>query len=281
LTKLSSIHSIKLRNAKRPRRHKKVHHLPMFRIFIALGLIVVLFLYFYWNSSQSERQNIPEQTGANTTPSPSPKNSIEIRFDERDYILAYESLNGKTISLIPNFTEKRSASAIAEENSCTVASSGGFYTKEDRPLGFFKANNEVVAQKVNNSTLLTGYFYVDGRGEAYIDSEAEGTHPIILQSGPLFTSDRPYPTRTDEYARRNMVIEDINGHEYIATIFSAENSYDGPQLMDMPDILFSISSPFRVQRALNLDGGSASFFKSSNGFEVSEIVAVGSVICLK
>jgi hypothetical protein len=253
----------------------------MLKIFIVVGFVLVAVFYFSNNSFIKKQNTTPLNINSNDSHSPVPKNRIEITFDEREYVLVYEPLSGKTISLIPNFTQKRSAMAIAEENSCTTASSGGFYTKEDKPLGLFITGGKTFGKRVNTSSLLTGFFYVTSNGETYIDSEANDEHPIVLQSGPLFTSDKPFPTKTDEYARRNLVIEDLNGHEYITTIFSKENTYDGPQLTDMPAILFSIKFPFRVQRALNLDGGSASFFKLDNDFIVSEIVAVGSVLCIK
>lgn len=252
----------------------------MLKIFLALGLVIVLGYYFYSSPFRTGGETPPLSVSIDISPSSAPQNKIEITFGERRYRLVYEPLQGKTIRIIPNFTEKRSATVIAEENSCTTASSGGFYTKEDKPLGLFKTDNKVLGEKVNNSSLLTGFLYITKTGEVYIDSEVNTEHPMIIQSGPLFTSNKPYPTRTDEYARRNLVIEDTNGQEYIATIFGAENTYDGPQLTDLPEILFSIKSPFHVQRALNLDGGSASFFKLANDFTTSEIVAVGSVICI-
>lgn len=272
-----------MRNAKLLRRRKNDSFLPrMIKTVIGTILIALVVFYFYHRLPKpDEQKTAPLNVSIDLSPSPSPEHIITITFEEKGYKLVYEPLRGKTIRLIPNFTEKRSASAIAEENSCKVASSGGFYTKADKPLGLFKTDGKVLGNRVNNSSLLTGFLYVTDTGEAYIDSEVTDEHPIILQSGPLFTSNKPYPTQRDEYARRNMVIEDTDGHEYIATIFGSENTYSGPKLSDMPNILFSFNAPFRIQRALNLDGGSASFFKLSNDFMVSEIVAVGSVICIK
>jgi len=247
----------------------------------AIVIVLLLFYFFQYSPKITEQKTTPLSVSIDISPSPLPKNKVDITYHERRYVLVYEPISGKALSLIPNFTEKRSALSIAEENSCKAASSGGFYTKEDKPLGLFITDGKIYGQRINNSSLLTGFFYMTDSGEIYIDSEVENNHPTILQSGPLFTSNRPYPTRTDEYARRNVIIEDINGAEYIATIFGSENTYDGPQLSDMPAILFSITSPFRVQRALNLDGGSASFFMIANHFTASEIVAVGSVICIK
>lgn len=252
----------------------------MGKIFIAVVFIGLLLFYFYTYTPKIAEQKTVVLDRETTSPSPTPKNSIQLVFDNRHYTLVYEPITGKKIRLIPNFAEKKSAAAIAEENSCLIASSGGFYTKEDKPLGLFKFNNKIVGQKINNSSLVTGFLYVDDSGGIYINDEVVDDYPTILQSGPLFTNSKLYPTKSDEYARRTVVIEDDNRKEYLATIFGTENTYDGPRLSDLPTIIFSIKNPFQVQRVLNLDGGSASFFKATNGFTVSEIVAVGSIICI-
>ncbi len=247
-----------------------------------LLLFIITFLFLYFRESFVEQTSVnPSENSSDRSSTGQPANRLVLSYNSKSYQLVYEKVHGRVISLIPNFEEKRSGSSIAAEHACQIASSGGFYTPENKPLGLFRTGDNELGRVSNNRSLLTGFLYAFEDGTIGIDSEPPANASTVLQAGPLFENGNYFPTRQDEYARRIVVIEDTQGNEYIGAVTSTENSYEGPQLSDLPPLLFSIDSPFQVNRALNLDGGSASFFKDSSGFMLSEIVAIGSVLCFK
>lgn len=196
------------------------------------------------------------------------------------YIVYYAPISNRTLSLLPNFDNPRAAQVVAEEHHCAVASSGGFYTPDRKPVALFRTNSKSYSDVVSTSSLLTGFFYLDRKGNPHIGASYPSDAPTVFQSGPLFTSNMPFPSSTDEEARRIVVIESTTGELFVAAIVQEQYAFSGPYLSDMPAILFSIKEPFTVARALNLDGGSASFYKDESGFALPELVYVGSILCL-
>lgn len=260
--------------------NRQLTHKPytiLMRRIIFIVFLASLAIFFLRETQDASK--LSEVFIQNPTPSPLPVNSINISFNKRAYKILYEDITDKTLTLIPNFIEKNSAGSLSESNLCTVSSSGGFYTKENKPLGLYKKDGEIINRQIHTSSLLTGFLYQTKDGKIGISEEPPVDAPDIVQTGPLFESGRKFNSRQDEYARRIVVIEDTKGNEYIATAVGNENTFDGPLLSELPTILFSITSPFKVNRALNLDGGNASFFKSESGYTVSELVAVGSLLC--
>jgi len=65
-------------------------------------------------------------------------------------------------------------------------------------------------------------------------------------------------------------------------IYDPKSVFLGPELVDLPQIvsLVSAENDLNIADAINLDGGSASAFKSRD-FSLSEISPVGSFFCLQ
>lgn len=247
--------------------------------YFILFVVVIGIIWFIRKPSGPEK-SIP--TGQTVTPPPNlQNNTISLSSNGSDYLLSYEPIYNKNIVLIPNFTEKKTSSQIVEEEKCKIASSGGFYTKNDTPLGLFKVNGKIINKRINNSNLLTGFLSIADNGDIAIDEGPNSNSPTILQSGPLFKKGVSFSSANTEFARRIVVFEDEYKHPYLGVLYQEENTFVGPRLDEIPHLLFSINKPFVVQKALNLDGGSASFFMDSSRLTLSELVSVGSIICIK
>ncbi|MCR4263486.1 MAG: phosphodiester glycosidase family protein, partial [Candidatus Roizmanbacteria bacterium] len=212
---------------------------------------------------------------------PQAKNRAEIPYGQSTYVLYYSPISNRGIEVIPNFSDKLDAESLSEKNKCRIASNGGFYTTDSTPLGLFKINNTVIGSEKKETNLINGFFYLDDSGNPHIDRAYPNNAPTVIQTGPFFSAGNTVSTTNDKPARRVVIIEAISGEYYIAAVTTKETTTSGPFLSDLPVILFSITEPFEVLRALNLDGGAASFYKDESGFTLSELTHVGSVICVK
>ena len=248
---------------------------------------IVLGVTFLWGiqmrntSHDSNSQNNTVTLSTIPITIPQTKNKAEIPYGQSTYVLYYSPISKRGIEVIPNFSDKLDAESLSEKNKCMIASNGGFYTTNDTPLGLFKINNTVIGSEKKETNLINGFFYLDDSGNPHIDRAYPNNAPTVIQTGPFFSAGNTVSTTNDKPARRVVIIEAISGEYYIAAITTKETTMSGPFLSDLPVILFSITEPFKVLRAVNLDGGAASFYKDESGFSLSELTHVGSMICVK
>lgn len=252
----------------------------MKKTFIFFVLIFFL-LWFITNKKTPLPVYKTETTPVPTTKIINPQNTITVNFENNKYQIFYSKLSGKQITLISNFTQKKLSQDIVADNKCKTAINGGYYTQDNKPLGLFKTNGIEYSSIVSDSSLLTGYFYIDTTGKPVIDSDYSHQSLTVLQTGPLLIYNTKLATAIDEQARRSALIQDLNGDIWAVSITEEGNLYNGPTLSDLPPILFSIEKPFKVVKALNLDGGSASAYFGEDGFKLSELSTVGSIFCAK
>lgn len=244
-------------------------------------VFIFLLLWFLMN----KKTPIPVYK-TETTPIPiitviNPTNTTTVDFENNKYQIFYSKISGKTIELIPNFSQKKLAQDIVAQNSCKVAINGGYYTEEGRPLGLFISGGNSYSDDVSNSPLLTGYFYLDQSGNPIIDSTYNRQSSLIMQTGPFIINDKKLTTQIDEETRRSLLVQDIQGDLYAVAITKNDSFYSGPTLSNLPPILFSIETPFKVVKGLNLDGGSASVYFGEDGFKLTELSNIGSLLCAK
>lgn len=217
---------------------------------------------------------IPEVTEI-TTP-----DVIEVSFENQNYLIYYSQINGKKISLIPNFKSKKVTSSIYSENKCKIAINGGFYTTDEKPLGLYISNGKSYQENIVNNNLLTGYFYLDSNNQPKISNEYNSESKNIFQSGPYYLNSNKIKMIEDKESRRSVIVEDEHANIYAVSVLLKDNQYGGPLLSDLGSIIFSVTYPFKAVKALNLDGGSASSYLDAYNFHVSELTPVGSVICV-
>lgn len=230
--------------------------------------------------------------GKVVAPLPSPSNSlalstemprpIAVLLNGRELEVYYQEIKG-SLSLIPNFADKESSEKVFLDNNCKYGANGGFYTKEGGPLGLFAANGKIIGEELKSST-FNGFFWGKGGNfwlELTVPRDLENVD-FALQSGPLF--DVGYSGKgsflEEDQKRRVMVVDDNSGKFYFVAIIEKGNNFGGPKLSEIAEVLRA-SKIANFNRALNLDGGSASAFYGENGEKFWEIVNVGSFFCGK
>ena len=185
-------------------------------------------------------------------------NDVTYRFEY------FEIYDISQLSLIANFTQKKSSELLIRENNCQNAINGGFYDTNNKPLGLFI--NSTLNTSSITSALVNGYIAIANRPT--IDFDLPENPTIALQTGPMLMMDGKklkLIIANDEYARRMIAGITSKGTLVFMTIFVPETEVQGPQLADLPDIIEKISTrlPNKIVNAINLDGGNASIFKNS------------------
>ena len=187
------------------------------------------------------------------------------------------------LTLIPNFDASIRGSAIVAQQKCAFAINGGFYSTENTPLGAF-IGNDYTQSKALTSRLFNGFFaFTDTH--AAITTDLDTSYTSVLQSGPLlYMNNAPLPLaiQNDEHARRSAVITTHDGQILFVTFYIRDSIYNGPLLEDLPMIVkqFASNKGFSIDAALNLDGGSATYFKTPDT-ELPELSPIGSLFCLQ
>lgn len=212
--------------------------------------------------------------------------SEEVEYQGSRYnVIGFIVDDPEKLNLYPNFAEKLTSAEAMKEYGCSLLSSGGLYTKDSIPIGLFISEGRQLKSMVKDE-FYNGIFslFYDKRVEIG-DSFSKGEVRIALQSGPLLMQDGlgyNFEDRSKEEARR-VVIGLTNDSKIIfMVIYKEESVFLGPTLDVLPQLLldFSGKSGMKIISALNLDGGSASAFKSSNS-SLSELTPVGSYFCVE
>ncbi len=251
-------------------------------IIILLLLVFLIFQIFQSNQINFKNPVSSPTPSLSKSSSKQPENFIDFQLNNANFVIYFSKISGKTIKLIPNFEKKQSALAIASQENCQLAVNGGFYTTEGMPLGLFIADGKIYNEQLEDkNSFLNGFFIVDVDGSVYLEKSPKTASYIALQSGPFISQNKLLDITIDENARRVILIKDVSGSIYVAVVVNKESNYSGPTLKELPIIVFSAHFPFTVEAALNLDGGSASFYFEKDNISLSELTPVGSVICIK
>lgn len=219
------------------------------------------------------------------SPSPSaPPQSLDIDKGGKVYRVAWIGIeNPSVLSLIPNFTEKRTARSLIDNKECQEVVNGGFYAKDNQPTGLFVADFKTLRNHIPSS-LLNGYIFIDQNNTASIQaSPPEVSVRLALQAGPVLIRDEKVVKlviRDDEFARRVIMGITQKGVIIFLTVYDPENTWSGPKLGDTPAVLSGLIERFQLTDAVNLDGGSASAFIRSD-LSLQELTSVGSFFCVK
>ncbi len=234
---------------------------------------------------------IPNVINVNTlSPFPSPliANKYEVEFNRNKYSVYMQKVfNPANLVLVPNFTDKLTSSEIMKKNNCKYGINGGFYTKDNKPLGLFLTDGKSINDIPHVSDLLNGYIYLDKQLTINNQQPAQLNNLIFLfQSGPYFTPNTKLNIIDDQPARRILVGESDKEEFYFLAITSFDNVHSGPLLADVPKIISKLNNQrdairYTLDALLNLDGGSASAFYSDIDTQLSELTPIGSFLCGK
>mgnify|MGYP002079070300 CR=1 FL=1 len=182
---------------------------------------------------------------------------------------------GSRVELINNFNSQLKSHEIAEQYNCQNLVNGGFYTKDNKPLGGYYDSSGWV-REFNQNPLIDGVVFFKN-GEVVSGDWA-------LQTGPLLVYERlatVLKIKDDKYARRIVAAKHKNGDVYLFAIVGDDSVYVGPLLADLPSVMLEIADEMDLewQNVVNLDGGSASAFIGDD-FSLLERTWIGSALCV-
>ena len=198
---------------------------------------------------------------------------IESETDERATLdLALLSPKSATLRVIDNPRGEDNLAAVMRRKNCLAGVNGGYFDPEDKPVGLLISDGNVVAP-LRKARLLSGVMVVwNGRIQvlrvAEYSSKRKAT--AALQCGPfLVDRGQPVPGLNETRPARRTFIA-TGGSDRAAIGFCSDVT-----LAQLGKILATpgIAPDLKVQRALNLDGGSSSafWFAGERGpFSISE-----------
>lgn len=217
---------------------------------------------------------------------PTSEKGIEIEIGGRKFLAFYLSVpDASDITLIPNFDQAKTASDLFDSQKCGAVVSGGFYTPGGFPTGLFISEGETL-KKYASSSLLNGLYSINDFETPRISKGVPRDHlRVALQAGPMLIENsftQNLNLIRDEEARRVVVGVTGENKTVFVVFYNPESAFMGPKLDDMPQALqlFGEKTEIILADAMNLDGGSASAFYTSE-VKLSEASFVSSFFCVK
>ncbi|OGM33041.1 hypothetical protein A2803_02905 [Candidatus Woesebacteria bacterium RIFCSPHIGHO2_01_FULL_44_21] len=209
----------------------------------------------------------------------------DLTVGNKTYRVVWAKVNPDELTLIPNFTEKKTSTTVMAENRCSVVVNAGFYSKSSEPIGFFVSGSEEISGFTQNR-LFDGVLSVNELGTPRITREVP-EDPLVnaVQTGPVVFENGAVTKLSfvrDSASRR--VIAAVSGeNELIFMVFYTQDSaFSGPLLAELPEGVakLNVEENLGIADAINLDGGSASAF-AIPGFSLTEASPVGSFFCAR
>lgn len=190
----------------------------------------------------------------------------------------------RKIVLFNNLKDNINSLEARIKNGCVFLTSGGFYTKEDKPIGLLVNDGETISEAIE-SELFDGFFNIPNEGKFTITYTPLDRARISIQSGPVLFKDKKPVTlelKNDSHARRIVAASDRNGNLILMVLYDKTSQYLGPLLEEVPMQLEEIQkkTSLSIVDAINLDGGSASAF-IGDSFNLTEATKSGQFLCIK
>ena len=186
--------------------------------------------------------------------------------------LAIFSTKSCTLRVLQNEGGSDSLGEMMRREKCLAGVNGGYFNENFAPLGLRIANGQMIAP-LQRARLITGVLVASPRGVQIVRSREFSRRPGVtaaIQCGP-FLVDRGQP------------ISGLNDSHLAQRTFAATGDSraligvcSGVSLAELAKILAttSLAEDLKIERALNLDGGSSSafWFARENGsvFSISE-----------
>jgi uncharacterized protein YigE (DUF2233 family) len=188
--------------------------------------------------------------------------------------LALFSTKSCTLRVIDQPTPSRGDLArVMQQEGCLAGANGGYFDPDYAPIGLLISDGKMIAP-LQRARLITGVLAASPHGVRILrtrEFSQQQKFDAAIQCGPFLVDLKQSvrgleKTRT---ARRSFAA--VGGVDRAALGFCSDMS-----LSDLAKILATtrLAEDFKIQRALNLDGGSSSafWFKRANGtaFSISE-----------
>jgi len=190
--------------------------------------------------------------------------------------LALFSTKSATLRVIDNPTGADDLAAVMRRTRAVAGVNGGYFDPQDVPLGLLISDGKVIAP-LRKARLLSGVMVASkGRVELlrYAEYSAKKNATAALQCGPfLVDGGRPVPGLNDVRSARRTFVLTGGGDRAALGFCSSVTLAEAGEILSTPGIVPDL----KVQRALNLDGGSSSafWFNGVNGpFSIRELKRV-------
>ncbi|WP_245969790.1 phosphodiester glycosidase family protein [Thiocapsa rosea] len=143
---------------------------------------------------------------------------------------------------------------------CVAGVNGGFFHPDWQPSGLVISKGRRI-NRFETAKLLSGVIYNDDRGIHLVRRGRFQDHKginALLQTGPYLVEDgRPVRgLSASDPRRRTFIATDWRGHWVIGASMSSLTLAELGAILASPDAM----TPWRVDRAINLDGGSSTGF---------------------
>ena len=196
--------------------------------------------------------------------------------EEAKIELALFSTKAATLRVIDNPTGADDLAAVMRRTRAVAGVNGGYFDPQDLPLGLVVSDGKSLAP-LRKARLLSGVIVASkGRVELlrYAEYSARKNTTAALQCGPfLVDAAKPVPGLNDTRSARRTFIVTGGGDRAALGFCSSVTLAEMGEILATPGLLPDL----KVQRALNLDGGSSSAFwfnGESGPFSVRELKRV-------
>jgi exopolysaccharide biosynthesis protein len=187
--------------------------------------------------------------------------------------LAVFSTKSCTLRVLQNEGGAESLGEMMRHEKCLAGVNGGYFNENFAPLGLRIANGQMIAP-LQRARLITGVLVASPRGVQIVRSREFSRRlgvSAAIQCGP-FLVDRGQPIsglNDSRLARRTFTATTSSSRALIGVC-------SGVSLAELAKILAtaSLAEDLKIERALNLDGGSSSAFwfarENGSAFSISE-----------
>jgi hypothetical protein len=187
--------------------------------------------------------------------------------------LAIFSTKSCTLRVLQNKDGAESLADVMRHEKCVAAVNGGYFDEKFAPIGLRMANGQMIAP-LQRARLITGVLVASSRGVQIVRSREFSQRRGVaaaIQCGP-FLVDRGQPIGglNDSHLARRTFAATTSSSRALVGVCSQVS------LAELSKILAatSFAEDLRIERALNLDGGSSTGFwfarENSSAFSISE-----------
>ena len=187
--------------------------------------------------------------------------------------LAIFSTKSCTLRILQNEGGADGLADLMRHEKCLAGVNGGYFDEKFAPIGLRMASGQMIAP-LQRARLITGVLVASSRGVQIVRSREFSRRPGVaaaIQCGP-FLVDRGQPIGglNDSHLARRTFAATTTGDRALVGVCS------GVSLAELSKILAitSFAEDLRIERALNLDGGSSTGFwfarENSSAFSIPE-----------
>ena len=180
--------------------------------------------------------------------------------------LAIFSTKSCTLRILQSEGGADSLSEMMRHEQCLAGVNGGYFDEKFAPIGLRIANGEMTAS-LKRARLITGVLVASLRGVQIVRAPEFSKHPGItaaIQCGPfLVDRTKPIGGLNDANAARRSFAATTNTNRALLGVCSHVSLAELSRIL----VTASFADDLKIERALNLDGGSSTgfWFARENG----------------